>query len=278
MPTLLFVGGFKHGVLEQTAIPVTQKFVYEFPKSPNNVTGPEVFYQVVYLPIGTWYSHYGAIEVYAESTTHFVSKEVSNAMLYFIHEDPQAVYVLDVNHAKDSSICLLDANAKMFAGYGLTDSGILVPQGVLPPADYMGKVAHPLSVATLNETLKKTYSDIIKQQMVDKFEILKYMEYNSPALQSYEYTQAGKWTVVDNDRRAWLNAGLRDYNRVNLCFWCAEELVGPGAGMQNDFIVPKGRGSRVRKLVCGNCGRGKFNRKGERVGDWLHATAMTGDD
>jgi uncharacterized protein with PIN domain len=100
-----------------------------------------------------------------------------------------------------------------------------------------------LTLDKLNELLQKAYLQPTIHQLIHEQHIL-------------------------SDRYNWLNAGLREARRERLCYWCAEEIIGPGFGKVNDLLVPKGSGKRVRSLVCGNCGRGKFNRRGERIGDW----------
>jgi hypothetical protein len=75
---------------------------------------------------------------------------------------------------------------------------------------------------------------------------------------------------ISVDEKAWMRGGHRGilYLPRYLCYWCVEELVGPGMGKVNDFCLPPKTGKPKRKLTCSWCGKGTFNRKGERIGAW----------
>jgi len=265
MSTCLFVGGFKHGALEELSAPLYGKFVYEFPvqvqtKWQDTNTSVQ-YYQVVYLPLGTWSGHYGPIEVFQESTCGFVAVEASSNMALEIYKkNPKSIYVLSKSEMADICYALVDSEELPGAeGYKL-QGGLFVPPGVEPPSTWKSqKESSPLTMATLNEILKKAYEEPLKYFIEKEQAVLAHIK---------AHEQYAKTKLYNENQLAWLNAGRRDATRGNLCFWCTEELIGPGMGMHNDFIVPKGKGSRVRKLACGNCGVGKFNRKGERIGDW----------
>lgn len=67
-----------------------------------------------------------------------------------------------------------------------------------------------------------------------------------------------------NDETGWLAGGHRDFRGGLLCYDCAEELIGPGAGEVND-LRSKDPDRPISMLVCNWCGPGRFNALGERT-------------
>lgn len=135
-------------------------------------------------------------------------------------------------------------------------------------------IAYPEKYAIVKST---AFADALEAEMNNLLSQLKkeqakqLVTYNE-LMAAYGKAGADKiWSssfLVDSDTRDWLHAGIRDVNTSSLCFGCAEELIGPGMGRHNSLKVPKGKGRRVRQLICSHCGRGRFNRFGKRIGDW----------
>jgi hypothetical protein len=66
---------------------------------------------------------------------------------------------------------------------------------------------------------------------------------------------------IEEGTDGWMHGGHRDFNGGKLCYECAEELIGPGAGEVNDLRTAKG----LREAFCDWCGHGAFNKNGQRV-------------
>lgn len=277
MEHALFIGGFKHGALEAILDTSSPKLYYQFP-APNKVTwylpGPneyiEDFYTIEYKHEGIWNGHYGYVHVYIESTSKYVSMILPGVMAQSLASlGTEHFFILETNPVKDEYATLVKLEtAKMLAakfGQPVLPHGFIIPDGEFVPPNLWTPVTYkkyedplpskkPVTIAGISEMLKQAYADQIQAQMVAPswvYESLS-MEKSRP-LAKHE---------------AWLNAGMRDAKRTQLCYECAKEIVGFDFAIVNDLKVPKGKGKRVRKLVCGNCGRGKFNRRGQRIGDW----------
>lgn len=68
--------------------------------------------------------------------------------------------------------------------------------------------------------------------------------------------------IIDEGTDGWMHGGHRDFNGGKLCYECAEELIGPGAGEVNDLRSDLANGTQF----CDWCGLGTFNSKGQRIG------------
>ena len=68
--------------------------------------------------------------------------------------------------------------------------------------------------------------------------------------------------IIEEGTDGWMHGGHRDFNGGKLCYECAEELIGPGAGEVNDLRMPR----KLGDLFCDWCGPGLFNSKGQRIG------------
>ena len=264
MDHALFLGGFKHGVLEQLPDTSSLWHVYEFPvQTPIKLEHWDDSSTVVewttvqYKHEGVWNSEYGYVHVYIESNSHFIATKLPGTMVELLTKmKPALIYVLGADLTKDEMYVMVETElAEIVMGEIHPNSPfknwpVPPPQGLLI-ADIELKPEPTVTIAGINALLKNVYAEQMKAQMSFPPEWL-----------------FKAWENRSSDEVAWLNAGFRDATRDKLCYGCAEEIVGPGFGKVNDLLVPKGKGSRVRKLVCSNCGRGKFNRRGQRIGDW----------